>query len=256
MATTPELRQQVSEFRARLDAMLAQQHDIGAARRFHIDTTGNRSRDAGFRSDEARLVHYAQRRYSSIARICALLAIVRDAGNLAQRVPPVEVTTRGAYWQAFVGTEDHNACHSCPCLLLLDGQWPTLITDNPGLRRHIVVEFADCMLMPRSINGIDKIVDERLGAGAFALAAAHVLHTAGAGWAQGLAVFDAAMADVYANVHDILFLPPTQKQPRRSDEEQAIEVLCAYYEGLHASREQPNAIENFRREVLLEMGRP
>ncbi len=75
---------------------------------------------------------------------------------MAQRNPPVEVTTRGAYWQALVCTGDHNARHSCPCLLLLDGQWPTLIASNRGLQRHFFVKFADCMLMPRSINGISR----------------------------------------------------------------------------------------------------
>jgi hypothetical protein len=250
MATTRDYRQAVSDFEARVDTMLRRRVN----RRHIVDTTGNRSRDPGFRSDAARLAHYAQRRYASVARMFALLGMVRDTEQLAQRLPPVEVTASGANWQAFTGTGDNNACHTCPCLLLFNGQHPTRITKNRVLQRHLVVEFADCMLMPSTINGIDKIVDEKIGSEAFVESAAHMLHHAGAGWRDGLQVFDRGMSDIYVNAHAYLYGAPSQQQPRRNAEELVLEVVCAYCEGLEAARTNAVAVDNYRREVLRELG--
>jgi hypothetical protein len=186
--------------------------------------------------------------------MCALLAIVRDTEQLAQRLPPVEVTASGAHWQAFTGTDDNNACHTCPCLLLFNGQHPTHISKNRVLQRHLVVEFADCMLMPRGINGIDKVVDEKIGSEAFVEAAAHMLHHADAGWRDGLQVFDRGMSDIYVNAHAYLYGAPSQPQPRRDAEEQVLMVVCAYYEGLEAARTNAVAVDNYRRELLRELG--
>lgn len=251
MSIPADFRQRVPDLRARLDHILATDPAGGvpAARR-DIDTTGNRSRAQGFKTAEARLMAYAERRYSSIARVCVLLALVRDTPGLALGAPEVGFTR--AYWQAFGGNSEFNACHTCPALLTFDGQLPSVLTTNRGLQRHLIVEFADCMLMPLSVNGIDKVTDEQFGRNAFVAAAHHLLHTPGANWQTGLDVFDAQMADVYENARLILFTPTPLRSIRPPEQEAALDTLCAYFEGMQASRANRHASENFRKEVQAE----
>ena len=253
MTRGADFRQRIPELRARLDAMLATTATHALPKgRAQIDTTGNRSQSQGFKTQEARLMSYAERRYTSVARVCVLLALVRDTPGRA--LPNAKVDHAGAYWQAFKGNADFNACHSCPALLTFDGQLPTVLTTNRGLQRLLVVEFADCMLMPKSINGIDKLVDEQFARDAFVAAAGHILQTPGSGWEDGLAVFDAQMADIYENCRTILFGTPIQRSPRPPEQEALLDTLCAYYEGMEASRRNRQAIENFRREAVREIG--
>jgi hypothetical protein len=253
MTRRADYRQRIPELRARLNAMIVTNatHTIPRGRA-QIDTTGSRSQTQGFKTQEARLMAYAERRYTSVARVCVLLALTRDTPGLSLK--DAEVGHAGAYWQAFKGNDDFNACHSCPALLTFDGQLPTVLTTNRGLQRMLVVEFADCMLMPKSINGIDKLVDEQFARNAFVAAARHILQTPGAGWEDGLGVFDAQMADVYENARQILFGAPIQRSPRPPEQEALLDTLCAYYEGMEASRRNRQAIENFRREAMQEIG--
>ena len=253
MTRRADYRQRIPELRARLDAMIAKTptHAIPKGRA-QIDTTGNRSQTQGFKTQEARLMAYAERRYTSVARVCVLLALIRDTPGLS--LPNARVTHAGAYWQAFTGNTDFNACHSCPALLAFDGQLPTVLTTNRGLQRMLVVEFADCMLMPKAINGIDKLVDEQFARDAFVEAARHILRTPNAGWEAGLAVFDAHMADIYENARQILFGTPIQRSARPPEQEALIDTLCAYFEGMEASRHNRQAIENFRRDAMREIG--
>jgi hypothetical protein len=253
MSIPPDFRQRVHELRARLNDMLQGKAQGAPPKgRQHIDTTGNRSRTKGYKTHEARLIAYAERRYTSVARMCVLLEVIRDSAGLALKQPRVGQT--GAYWQAFGGNKDFNACHTCPCLLTFNGQLPTVLTTNRGLQRHLVVEFADCMLMPTSINGIDKLADEQFGRDAFVAAATHLLHTPGAAWMSGLDVFDSQMADIYENARLVLFSHNPHRLPREHDEEAALDTLCAYYEGMDASRKRLKAVENYRAEVLRERG--
>jgi hypothetical protein len=253
MPSPCDYRQRVPDLRRRLDAIVRDDPkrppDQG---RKLVDTTGNRSRAQGFKTDEARLYAYAQRRYASVARILVLLEVVRDSPGRLLASPTVEAS--GAWWQAFKGNDEFNACHTCPCLLLFDGLLPTQLTVNPGLRRMLVAEFADCMLMPRTINAMDKLVDEGLGRSAFVHAAGAVLNTPAMKWDRGLGAFDAQMADVYDNARAVLSHPEPHRTPRPAEQEAALDVLCTYYEGMEAARRNRKAFENFRLEVLMERG--
>jgi hypothetical protein len=62
------------------------------------------------------------------------------------------------------------------------------------------------------------------------------------------------MADVYENAREILFGAPIQRSPRPPEQEALLDTLCAYYEGMEASRRNRQAIENFRREAMHEIG--
>jgi hypothetical protein len=252
MANPNDYRQRVPDLRKRLDTIVRDDPKRPPAKgRKHIDTTGNRSRAGAWRNDEARLMAYALRRYLSVARVCAVLQLVRDAPG--RMLPNPTVDSSGAWWQAFGGNDHDNACHTCPCLLTFDGLLPTQLTTNPGLRRHLVNEFADCMLMPKSINAMDKLVDERLGADAFVAAADRVLNRAKATWEDGLDTFDGQMADIYENARQVLFTRhDPHALPRPPEQEAALETLCTYYEGMAAGRANRKPVQNFLREVRLE----
>lgn len=253
MTDRADYRQPVPDFRARLNALVAKNvaHVIPKDR-IQIDTTGNRSRRPAVQTEDARLMAYAGRRYTSVARVLVLLALVRDTPGLTRQ--RAQVGHAGAHWQAFTGNDEFHACHSCPALLTFDGLLPTVLTTNRGLQRMLVAEFGDCMLMPKSINGIDKLVDDRIARDAFVAAAHHVLHTPRASWEDGLAIFDTEMAEVYENVHHVLFGGATQRSPRTPEQEAFLHTVCAYYEGMKASRQNRQAIENFRGEAMREIG--
>ncbi|MGH8547004.1 MAG: hypothetical protein ACRERU_00050 [Methylococcales bacterium] len=163
----------------------------------------------------------------------------------------------GAVWQAFQGTTTHNACHTCPTHLILDGQLPTQITGNRGLQRHMIIEFADCMLMPRSINNVDSAVDDILGRKVFAGAAERVLNEPGASWRDGLRVYRETMREVLGSVAE-LFNQPRGSGFQAGDAEvqEQLDILSAYYEGLFLHGENKIQIANFVVQVNQEMGLP
>jgi hypothetical protein len=70
MTRRADYRQRIPELRARLNAMIVTNatHTIPRGRA-QIDTTGSRSQTQGFKTQEARLMAYAERRYTSVARV-------------------------------------------------------------------------------------------------------------------------------------------------------------------------------------------
>jgi hypothetical protein len=246
-------RQQVSDFRSRLDTIIAGRI---ADKRVFIDTTGNHSRAIPFRNHEERLVQYGESRHHSVARVFALFEMLREHEHIDRRPQPVTVSgDAGAVWQAFKGNDTDNACHTCPALLRTDGHVPTSITKNPGFQRHIIVEFANCLLLPRSINKIDIVVDEAAGRNAFAQAGSIVLNERGVDWQQGLIAFKEEMRSAFNYVPEALL---DGREFRSSDESnQAIlDTLTAYYEGLYLHSVNPIEIDNFKSLVDKETGVP
>ena len=155
-----DYRQQVAQLRDRLDKLA--RGELDHQKRPKIVTTSRQTPIVQEADVTARLAIYGRRRHNSVARVMALLTLLRDHENLA--VPaagtvasanavlrakrPVVVTQTGAKWQAFGGSQDNPACHTCPALLELNGLLPVYLTDNMGMRRHIIVVFGDCMMMP------------------------------------------------------------------------------------------------------------
>jgi hypothetical protein len=252
MSDTLKYRQRVADFRVRLDEIISGQR---TKRRIHIDTTGNQTQRVPSGSDEDRLTLYGQARHHSVARALGLFEIVREHEGLHRRARAVRVQNAGALWQAYQGNETHNACHTCPSLLRLNGQLPTLITRNRGLQRHIVIEFADCMLLPRSINNIDKVVDETVGRESFARAATLVLNEAGANWHDGLELFKEEMRSVFGYVAESL-IGGQQFQVADAGQQQALDAFLAYYEGLYLHSASTVQMQNFAAEVHAETGVP
>ena len=187
----------------------------------------------------------------------AVMQIARETEQLHAHPHRIGVEACGAIWQAFSGTAESNACHTCPTHLLLDGQHPTLITKNRGLRRCMIVEFADCVLMRREINEIDIVVDDLVGRSAFVDATELVLNEAGTTWHDGLELFTKHARELLAPVQEILFNPTAGRflADERADGVR-LDALSAYDEGIFLTVLNPNEIEVFAGRVRAEMNIP
>lgn len=246
-------RQSVAENRQRLDDILAGRGPKKG--RTLIDTTGDRSRTVPFKSDEQRFAQYGARRIESVARVMALLQIARESEHLDRRVKTVTVSSAGAVWQAFKGTRTDNACHTCPTHLQIDGLLPTLVTRNRGLQRHIIVELADCILMPRSINEVDIVVDEAFGREAFVEAASRVLNERGMPWQQALDRFREEARELMGPIYEVLFDPRGGRfVPDDLADRRRLDAVGGYYEGIFVTRLNEGEVSRLAQQVQQEMG--
>lgn len=259
-------RQNVDQYRDRLDKLA--RGELDHQRRPKIITTGRSAPILHEQDTIKRLAIYGRRRQNSVARVMALFAVLRDHENLASGASgapplsngalrnrrPVEVTHTGAKWQAFGGTHTNPACHSCPALLELNSLMPTYMTDNMGLRRHIIVVFSDCMMMPDWVNDADGIIDSAAGRQAFADAAYAVINHADATWQQGLTHFTEAMRDILGGAFDVLFgAGAGHVKMENEDDAMRLEAVVAFYEGLFLTPAPENGIRNLMGQVRDEM---
>lgn len=254
MSSSIDYRQSVADFRNRLNSMAMRGGACGD--RIYVNASGSRTRRQPTRSAEERLKVYGERRYHSVARILALFEIARDTEQLRK---PVMVESSGAVWQAYKDASGgiNNACHTCPTHLQLDGKLPTLITRNRGLRRHMIVEFADCVSLPRSVNNIDSIVDDLAGRQAFVGAASLVLNKRDTRWSDGLDAFREDMRGLLGDMAETLMRPPGPAYRASSElNQERLDVLLAYYEGIFLTSTASIRMDNFIRQVRAEMGVP
>lgn len=236
MNTASRYRQSVADFRQRLDTLGIETDQRG--RRVLIDSTGNRTRFTPGSDPYGRMVVYGRRRYLSVCRVYALLQAMRELEGVSANAA---VTHTGAYWQSVRGTADQPACHTCPALLLIDNQLPTLQTTNMGLRRHLIAVFADCMLMPKWINDIDGEIDSIQGRDAFARIAGFVLQHDNVSWSEAARVFREMMRDVLNEARDLGHV-----------EDQRISAIQGFYEGIFLTS-ATSEIGNFLTEVNAEV---
>jgi len=239
MITASRYRQSVTDFRDRLN-MLANETEQ-RDRRVMVDTTGNRTRFTPGSDPYSRMVTYGRRRYLSVCRVYVLLQLLRDLGST---MPNAVVSYTGAYWQSFTGTSDQPACHTCPALLLIDNQLPTLKTNNMGLRRHLITVFADCMLMPKWINDIDGEIDSIQGRDAFVHTGEYLLNTKNFSWGSGAELFREMMRDVLHEARDL-----------GQVKDERIKAIQGFYEGIFLTS-ATNEISNYLQEVVTEIERP
>ncbi len=254
MSSSIDYRQSAADFRNRLNTM-AMRGGAGG-NRIYVDSTGSRTRRQPTRSVEERLKVYGERRCHSVARILALFEIARDTERFRK---PVAVESSGAVWQAYKDASGgtNNACHTCPTHLQLDGKLPTLITRNQGLRRYMIVEFADCVSLPRSVNNIDSIVDDLAGRQAFVSAASLVLNKRDARWSDGLDAFRENMRGLLGDMAETIMRPPGPAYRASSElNQERLDVLLAYYEGIFLTNTASIRMDNFIRQVRAEMGVP
>ncbi|MFK7997101.1 MAG: hypothetical protein AB8B87_23405 [Granulosicoccus sp.] len=224
---TSKYRQNIDDFQRRLNQLSQEatrrtytDRTTGAQRnvRVMIDTTGNRTRRLPGGDDYKRIVWYGQRRYLSACRIFALMDRLKTLENLA---PGITVSHTDAYWQSVSGTHDTHACHTCPALLMVNGQLPTLMSSNTGWRHHVINTFADCMLMPKIINDIDGIIDSLEGRSAFRDTVKSLLDTPDKHWSDAARDYRELMREYFAPLSEL-----------KHTDDHRIEVLQGFYEGL------------------------
>jgi hypothetical protein len=246
-----EYRQRVADFRRRLNDFASGKVPKGD--RPKIDPSGRKTRVVPSTDDIQRFTVYGRRRLFSVARIAALFEIMRDSEDLTARAAKVKVNAQGAFWQAFQGTVDNPACHTCPALLMLDGYYPTLLTSNMGLRRHIVLDFADCMRMPVLINKIDRLLDDNAGWAAFEQAGSVILNSPGVSWAVGVGTYKEGMRDMFPEMVAIIGSKAHFADPELQLQ---FDACQAFYEGLFLTSLNSGEINRYAAEVKAEMGRP
>ncbi len=139
--------------------------------RFYIDKMGTTYKNIRSSSFPARVYKYATERRKTVANLMILGEKMRDAGAFDRfgNKRDVQITSAGAYWQAFQGTAEWPACHTSPGLLLFNKFLPHLLpqwAQIPGqyaVQIRIIVTFAHCILMPELVNRIDQALDESFG---------------------------------------------------------------------------------------------
>lgn len=265
-ANAAQYRQQADRYRDRLTKLAI--GTLDHQKRPMVVTTA-RSKPLYPESDlQTRMTVYGRRRQSSVARVMALLSVIRDVEilpadtsqavisntNILQPATTVVVNAIGAKWQAMTGTADMPACHTCPALLELNGALPTYMTNNIGLRRQIIVTFADCMMMPKLVNDADGSVDSSAGKQAFANAGSYVINNPGVNWQQGLLHYIRSMRDILGPAADVLFMSDNRHWQADTEALQIkFEAVVAFYEGLFLTPNPANEVNNFMIQVQQEM---
>lgn len=118
-----------------------------------------------------RLRDYLNRRQQIVGKILLTAQKIRE--NPSQKIKTIEA--KGAFWQYCKGLANMPACHTSPCLIVFNQQLPHIFTSHPGLRREIILNFADVMLMPDFINKVDSFVDDSIGSKEAMVQAMHML---------------------------------------------------------------------------------
>ena len=234
---TSQYRQSIDTLRTRLTNLARETHTRGY--RPIVDSTGSRTRFTPGSDAYTRLRKYGERRYLSVCRVMVLMQQLRD---LEQPSAAVAVRHTRAYWQSVTGTRDMNACHTCPALLTLNDELPTLFTTNMGMRRHLILAFADCMLMPRWINELDIDIDTALGRDAFAEAAHRTINRDVHGWEQGVTFYKETMREIFGLAKDL-----------SATENEHVLAVQGFYEGMFLTS-HANDMRNYEREVVAEIG--
>lgn len=248
-------RQQIDIFRKELAEIIKTPY-APKDPRLIIDKKGYQSRSITSKSDEQRMTIYGYERLESVARVYGVFQFLSRLEGLPSKAKPTIPSAAGAVWQAFRGTQDSNACHTCPTHLQLNGHLPTMLTSNAGLQRYIILEFANCILMPRSINEIDKIFDDRAGKSSFEKGAKVILNEAGATWQQALQIFREGVREFLGPAHDVLFDPSRGTFCADDGKDQVkIDMFSAYYEGMYLSPLNVSSIDSMMKQVENEIGR-
>lgn len=242
-------RQEVTVFLRRLSTLA--QMDSAPDTRLHINRTGSQTKSVSSRNDAERFVLYGARRQETVARLFAHFEIARDVAPTRKGGHRYHVERAPAVWQAFRGTKEHPACHTAPTHLRIDKALPTLITNSIALRQHMIVDFADCMLMPASVNRIDSVIDVLAGKEAFAKTSELLLNKRGMTWDEGLSRFREAMREP-------LYLPNECERAGQFTEgndaaQTRLAMLEAYYEGLFLRSANGFGIENMKKRICQEI---
>lgn len=130
--------------------------------RIILDPRGIHHRTIPSRNFAHTVANHAELRNLSAAEALYIIERLTALGAVG---PETQVSEYGAVVQAFYGTAGREACHTMPCQLVLDDQFPHQLRNGDGqafnttfLHRTVQL-FARCTLQPAVVNAIDKVLD-------------------------------------------------------------------------------------------------
>jgi hypothetical protein len=123
-----------------------------------------------------------------------------------------------------------------------------------ALRRHLIVEFADCMLMPATVNDVDSIIDAEIGRELFAGTADVLLNERGATWHEGVEFYRDGLRAPLSGAMEMYTRPGASHfQAGNTERQHMLEMVEAYYEGLFLHSSNKFRIASFMEQVRREM---
>ena len=140
---------------------------------------------------------YLRSRQQTVGQILILAGLI--AVDPAEKISKVEET--GAFWQLFKGSKEMPACHTSPCLILLNGLLPHVLAKHPVLQQEIILNFGCVMLMPDFINRVDAFIDDKIGSKQAMVKSVTMVMLEGSGYRQALEYYHHVRA---TNLRDFL----------------------------------------------------
>lgn len=130
--------------------------------RIVLDPRGIHHRTVPAKNFESAVVHHADQRKLAVAESLCVVKRLRDIEAVH---PLTDVRGQGAVFQSFRGAGERQGCHTMPCQLVLDHQYPHQLLQGDGqsftvdyVTRSIEL-FARCTWSPRIVNPIDQALD-------------------------------------------------------------------------------------------------
>lgn len=140
---------------------------------------------------------YLNRRQQVVGQVLITAELLRT--GLAGKIKNIEAT--GAFWQLYRGVTGMPACHTSPCLILMNGLLPHVLAVHPVLKQEIILNFADVMLMPDFINRVDSFVDDKIGSKEAMVEAMRMVMLEGKDYRQALTHYRKVRSN---NLHEFL----------------------------------------------------
>jgi hypothetical protein len=134
--------------------------DRGA--RIYLDPRGIHHKTVPAGNFVSAVINHAEERKKSIAESLYLVERLRNLGAVHRLT---QVDAQGAVFQSFRGTGERQGCHTMPCQLVLDRQFPHQLRPSDGAKFSVryleraIKLFARCTWSPKIVNPIDQALD-------------------------------------------------------------------------------------------------
>lgn len=151
---------------AQLDRALKVRPDPTRERRLILDSTGLETKIVRTADMALLLRGYVLRRMMTAGRLLVCFDDLHDEVRarpiLGKPVEHVRIAIGGTDFQrtGAVGRGEYDAaCHTAPCQILVEGDYPSHWTRSRALQRRFVESFADTYQMPTTVNHYDTLID-------------------------------------------------------------------------------------------------
>lgn len=118
----------------------------------------------------------------------------------------------------------------------------------------MIVEFADCMLMPKSVNDVDSVIDSDIGRELFAATANVLLNERGATWREGVDFFRDHLRAPLSGAMEMYTRPGASSFKADDATQHRLDMVEAYYEGLFLHSSNAFSVDAFMEQVRRELG--